>query len=556
LELTFMRAPALALTWQLCYRHRLALLLMLAGWVACAIVASSPSADGTALAGIGGVAVAVTVLWLAAAFAYGFDGIPLERRESGFPARQFTLPARTGTLVAVPMLAGSAAVTLAWAAWALGVFRPVGADVPVLRPALEAAAVLAWVQAVLWTPFGLPWVRLVLALLAPSALLLLGALGPVLDMPEPVLAALFAALLPSAYLVAWRGVRAARHGDVPDWTGRAPAVGPAVVLPAARPPFASPVRAQLWYEWRQNVLTLPVLLVGLFLPLTLVAMLLARVGGDAIASEFCRPLLRVSGETRTLVAVLHLLVEVPPFLAAVMSFGLGSLGPRLGTSPFLLTRPLGSGAFVTAKLHVAARSTLASMGVIVLTAVAWLTLTHTWPLAAAWWDQVIALYQPGPACGLVACAVVGFVGLIWLLLCQGFVIGLLCRRWAYVVPLIGIVGLFVFPPVAQWLRQHPAAVQQLVAALPAVLGVVAVLKAAAVVTALREVLRRRLWGLGTVAAVLGVWLLTAGCLVLLAACLVPTDWAAWYVPPLVVVLALPLARILAAPLSLDWGRHE
>ena len=57
--------------------------------------------------------------------------------------------------------------------WVLGVWLPLrrsGTELPLVWPALLLAAVVAWSQAVVWTPFPVRWVRV-----AATALLLAGA---------------------------------------------------------------------------------------------------------------------------------------------------------------------------------------------------------------------------------------------------------------------------------------------------------------------------------------------------------------------------------------------
>ena len=56
-------------------------------------------------------------------------------------------------------------------------------------------------------------------------------------------------------------------------------------------------------------------------------------------------------------------------------------------------------------------------------------------------------------------------------------------------------------------------------------------------------------------ALLGLWLVVAGGLVVLLSWLVPGDISV-YAIALGVVLFLPLARLAAAPLALAWNRHR
>jgi hypothetical protein len=553
-----MRTPALALSWQLWYRHRRGLAAAMACWAICAVlVAVLPRTGGDRepLAALGLILLPLTLFYLLIGFAYGHDGLPIEARESSFPARQFTLPVRTTALVGWPMLYGGAAVALTYLAWAGCVIRPCGPDLPLAWPALLLAALLAWLQALLWTPFGLPLVRVPVALTTATVLVLFGSLGSIYGVPEPVLAGTYAVLIPAAYLVGRAGVRRARGGDLPDWRWW---VGPARGVPAApasRPPFSSPARAQLWYEWRLHGLVFPFLLLCLFLLLTYPAVLLAWVGHAGLDGDIYPFLQPFTQEARVLFLVFQPLVGLPLFFAALLGNGLGAIGPRLRVSSFLVARPLSSAALVTAKLHLTARSTAAAVALTLLTALGWLLLTGTGADLAGWWHQVVEMYQPARAGALVVLAAVAFVGLTWLQLCKGLAFGLTGRVWGQAIPVVVIVLLVALSFAAQWIAHHPEHHAVLWAALPWALAVAVLGKLLAAALAFAGSLRRRLWELRPLIVVLVAWLLTAGCLLLLAAWLLPTSWWTGWVGPLGVVLVVPLARILAAPLALDWGRH-
>jgi hypothetical protein len=555
-----MLAPALALPLQLWTRHRLGLAAALACWLlsaaVAALLASNPA--GRQFLGMvaGTAALPLTLFYVFAVFAYGLDGAPIEGRQSGFPARQFTLPVRTAALVGWPMLCGTAAAAATWLAWDGLVFRPAGVELPLAWPAVLLAAVLAWLQAILWSPFGLPLVRLLAAVLVPTALVLVASAGVTLGVPEPLVTLVLAALVPPAYLAAWAGVARARRGDVPDWAPQARR--PATVSPTTGPgpAFASPARAQLWYEWRLHGLLFPFLLLCLFLPLTGWNALLAPVADDVVAAGLFPFLARFTHETRVTFLVFHQLLVLPPFLAGVLSSGLGSLGPKFQASPFFLTRPLTAGALVNAKLRAATRSTLVAAGVTLLTALAWVWLTGTRPEVAGWWGQVVGLFGPGRALAIVVLAAAGLTGLTWLQLCGGMVLGMAGRVWAHAVLVLGIALIVTATLLGEWLRHHPESLETFLAALPWPLGLAFALKLLLAGWAARVALRRRLWDARPMAWVVGVWLVTAGCLLLLAAWLVPAGGVPAAAAPLGIVLALPLGGILAAPLALEWNRHR
>src|SRR5438093_598351 len=230
--------------------------------------------------------VSWTFFYFVGVFSYGLSG-DLAARQSIFPPRMFTLPVTTRALAGLPMLYGTAAAASLWIAAAILVRWPGGVDVyvPWVWPAVLMAAYLAWTQALMWMPYGLPGLRVVIAalwLIVVDAIVLL-ALN--YKARELVMVAICAPQIPVAYLVGWYGVARARRGDVPDWRGlfRSRRVGvsgfsrPSTLLRAALsdsrtgrtdPRFPSPARAQTWFEWRRHGRTLPAL-VALVVPFEL-----------------------------------------------------------------------------------------------------------------------------------------------------------------------------------------------------------------------------------------------------------------------------------------------
>src|SRR5436190_1975720 len=115
-----MHLPMVALAWQHWGRHRWGLFAAGACLAAYAALFNGLPAGtfGPAQGLFNSLLFFVALTYVAAAFAFGFE-CKLEARESGFPARLFVLPVRTGVLVAWPMLQGVTTVTLLWAAWGL-----------------------------------------------------------------------------------------------------------------------------------------------------------------------------------------------------------------------------------------------------------------------------------------------------------------------------------------------------------------------------------------------------------------------------------------------------
>jgi len=169
-----MRSPMLALTWQHWWRHRLGLSLVPLCLFAFAVLFNAlPAERMDPLYGfLCSLVFFVALAYVTTVFAFGFE-TKLEGRESGFPARLFTLPVRTGVLAGWPLLQSVLVVTLLWAAWAGLVLRPAGIDPAWWTRLLIPAALVAVLHALVWLPLGLAWVRVIVALLALPVLVVL-----------------------------------------------------------------------------------------------------------------------------------------------------------------------------------------------------------------------------------------------------------------------------------------------------------------------------------------------------------------------------------------------
>ncbi|MEX0908861.1 MAG: hypothetical protein WDZ58_03770, partial [Gemmatimonadaceae bacterium] len=285
-----MRSPAHAIAWEFSRRHRWGLLALAAYVLVAATVRllilepeqAFDLDDALGFAIVVVVPVSAAFTYVLAIFTFGLEG-DLAARQSIYPARMFTLPVTSAALAGWPMLYGTTVVAVLWVAMRLLAVWPAGFPVPVLWPALAAAVLLAWTQALTWMPYGLTGVRVAVAMLWLVTIDVIVILAIHFKASELAILTFLAPQIPLAYLTAWFAVARARRGEVPDWRPMfARPFRMTDALPRRRNHFPSPERAQLWFEWRRHGRSLP-LLVGAVLPFEL-ALLFAA--GDTPALVF------------------------------------------------------------------------------------------------------------------------------------------------------------------------------------------------------------------------------------------------------------------------------
>jgi hypothetical protein len=539
-----MRSPALALAWQVWGRHRLGLAVVLLSLLACAgLVQVLPA--GTLQpwhAALSSLYFGCALIYLASALAFGFES-RVEARESGFPARMFTLPVRTSVLVAWPMFQAVATLALLWAAWAYFVLRPWGIEFPVAMTAALAGALAAVLQALLWVPFGLPWARTTLGLLVVPLLLLAPQIGTSYGATEAGLVGFFATLIPLAYVTALAGVSRARRGEVPDWLWVFQPLRRAAFRPAGQSQsFSTPAQAQLWFEKRRHLLYFP-LSVGCLAAFHLAVILWVeptQEGKIKLGSNF---------------------LSFPPVLACFLGCFLGRVGTSAGNpyplSAFTACRPVTSGALVAAKLKVAALGTLLAWGIVLLAASVWCLGTEASAKLPKLWNLLLQQYPGWKVCAALVLATTCLLVLTWKLLVDNLWIGFTGRPWVFRGSLAAYgLGLWLAAVLITQGIDHPDVAKRLRSALSWWAGAAVVLKLLVAALALRQLVRRRLLEVPTLVKLLGTWLIAAATLFCLAYAVLPADEVSVPLLAFAIVLCLPLARLSAAPLALAWNRHR
>jgi len=549
------RSAGVAIAWELCRRHRwgfaaLAAYLLLAGTTDLLILEPGQALrwDGSPdvpprLAATVVVPVSILAYYFLAAFSFGLSG-DVAARQSMYPARMFTLPVTTAALAFWPMLYGTATLATLLMVTTRFVAGPSGVDLPLIWPALFAAATVAWTQALMWMPYGLPGLRVIIAVLWLATIDAAVFTAIVLKVPENVMVAVLAPQIPLAYLAARFAVARARRGDVPDWRGMLARLGQIVdILPRSHARFRSAAHAQAWFEWRQHGRSLPVW-VGILVPCELALLFVAGKDMQSLIAY-------------TLAGVLL----TPPFMAAFVAASVRRPHPRVsesyGIAPFTATRPLASAALIAAKLRMAIWSTLAAWLLVLIAIPAALTLSDTWPVVIA------RARQLSDGIGAPRTVVVGLLGVsglvawTWRQLVQGLYVGLGGREWLIrSSTCLTLTALIFIEPIVQWIRETSDVRVALWNALPWILGVLACCKTSAAAWIATRLYRSRVLSDRTLVTGATCWVAVVLALFGLFTWVLFTPFFPRYVLGLVAILAVPLARVSAAPLALAWNRHR
>ena len=538
-------SPGQAILWQLVWRARWGL-LPAAVYMLTAIVLSHVlpqnlkiQFEGEEVPAVGwflGMPGLLLNILLVAAFTMSGQDV----RDSGFTTHMFVLPVRTRTLVAWPMFSGCVVVAGVWLITATLIFRPGGIAAPLWWPAAAMVYFLTVFQAVCWTPFVQRWLHLVVTVLALMLPLILLPVILLLDLrfSEPAVAALLLTVVPVAYQAAVSGVARLRRGDPYDWRLWSRLVAWATTRRLRiRPPFSSPQAAQLWFDCRAQVWTVPMflgfmLLCGWFIPF---------LDRDDAALSW-----RFLG-----------ILAVLPLLIGTMTGGvLGNLHDpfsKSDTANFLLARPISTAALVRTKLLAAAICTAAIWAVT-------LAFTSLLLLRPGFAASILALAREHPlwkAVGLPLLLFALLVALTWKTISEHLWIAMTGRNWVAGTFNMTVVGLiFLGGGLGLWIYFHPEVQPAARAAVPWLTALLLLVKAGVAIAVGRALLRSRLMSPPAIAAALGTWAIVVTGLSGLALWLIPGARVATFDIISGVALWIPFSRLAGATLALDWNRHR
>jgi hypothetical protein len=529
-----MRTPAAAIAWEFRRRNRWGLIAVTVSlFIITAIKLLTVGLgkrinfdDSMSFALVVIVPLSATFMYFLAVFTFGLTG-DVAARQSIYPVRMFTLPVTTAALAGWPMLYGTLAMAALWFATRLLAVWPSDVDVPLFWPALLAASLLAWTQALTWMPYALPGLRVIVTVLWLMVIDAIVMIALQAKASELTMLAILAPHVPLAYLAARFAVARARRGDVPDWR-----VIRRTRAAHAASPFPSASRAQLWFEWRQYGWSLPAM-VGIVVPCELT-------------------LLFIFSETPVIVfETLATTLVTPPFMAAFVAAMVGR------STPFLATRPSTTVSLIAAKLKVAALSACIAWLLVIAAIPIAVRLSGTWPLVSDWMREGVDIFGMPR---FVAIVLLGFAALLastWKQLVQSLYIAIGGREWlvkaSVFLPLSLLAVAF---PLSYWILRSKVAMAALWSSFPWILGMLVFFKLGAAAWIAVRLRDRRLFSDRTLILGAVAWNVAVFALFGLLRWLLPEMIFQSYFLALVAILLIPLARLSAAPLALAWNRHR
>ena len=541
-----MQAPAAAIAWEFRARHRWGMLgvvvyLAVLGVVKLTVLGRGlplhlDSAESFAFMVM--VPLSSTATYFLAVFTFGLDG-DLAARQSMYPSRRLTLPVTTSALAGWPMLWGSAAMVMLWLGLRTFAMWPTGIAVPWLWPAFLATSLLAWTQALTWMPYPIPGLRIIVTVLWLGIIDTIALIALHFHAGEWLMIGILAPQIPLAYIVARYSVARARRGEIPDW--RSAFSLPRIGGFRLERNFASPASAQAWFEWRRHGRSVPTW-VAILLPFELVLLWGAR---DSASLAYT-----------ILLGVLLTPPFVATFAAAAVSKSSSDTGESSTGAAFAFTRPLTNAQLVAAKLKMAVRSTLVAWVIVLVAVPIALKISGTSALVIDAWGHDREFLGMARAVVLSLLILAGCIAATWTQLVQSLYIGLTGRATLIKASVFLTIGfVFLFGPFFQWI-DDTGRLGEIWSALPLVFSILAAVKMSVVIWVGLRLFRKRLVSDRALVGGAAVWCAAVLALYGLLRWLLDAPHIPHYLLMLIAILAIPIARLSAAPVALAWNRHR
>jgi hypothetical protein len=244
------------------------------------------------------------------------------------------------------------------------------------------------------------------------------------------------------------------------------------------------------------------------------------------------------------------------FAAATVSKSSPGASASYGLTPFMAARPLTNAGIIAAKLKMTIRSTVAAWLLVLLATPLALKLSGTSPVVLERLSRLSEAVGTPRAVVMLLLILAGCIASTWKQLVQSLYIGLTGRESLIKgVVFLSLVILFLIGPLAEWIVDN-GHVGELWSALPLIFAVLVGFKMTAATWIGLRLYHGRL--LSDRALVMGAaaWCVAVFSLYGVLVWLLDAPHFPHYLLMLVAILAIPLARLSAAPLALSWNRHR
>ena len=490
--------------------------------------------------------------------AFVFGTVDFGSKASSFPSHMLVLPATTRQLVGWPMLFCCVFFAGTWLLSAGLLLLPAGFHPPMIWPAATAAAAVAWIQAISWSPFPTPFARVPAMVVVLGPLFLLGVWAGFNQANNPVLALITVgnlAWLLVAYCVGVHGLSRTRSGKESDllasiWKSwRARFEGSFASFAGEQPPFRSPFAAQMWHERRRNVRNLPIMLAFVGVPmLPLICLpIFSRTNNSGL----------MIGSTTVSPSMLGLglFIFFPLLISHVSGASFGKLDcwGKTQMSSFFATRPITTTNYVKVKIQAAVIVSLLCWAIVLGLFAIWAGLEAS-PFNRH--ESLIRnlLSQATPkSIAAVLLGVFALVFFTWRNLASGMWLVLCGRKWVANLIGFGSLGVMCVGGLAGWwIIRHPEIQPQMLVFAPWLCGCALAIKFGITAAVVVVLVRLNLLQPRTVNLILLGWFATALVVFGVVCCFFSPGWLA----AAAVLFALPLDAIALAPLALYWNRHR
>jgi len=259
----------------------------------------------------------------------------------------------------------------------------------------------------------------------------------------------------------------------------------------------------------------------------------------------------------TLLAVLLTPPLMATFVAATVSKSNGASSDSYGVTPFIAARPLTNASLVAAKLKVTLRSTLVAWLLILVAVPLALRLSGTAPIVLERARPLIEVFGAPRATAMMLLGLAALVASTWKQLVQSLYIGMSGRQWAVKASVfLTLAFLAVVVPLVRWIVTSRNVMSVLWNGFPWIVAVLVCCKLTAAAWVITRLQDGRLFRGRDLVMAAACWNLVVFTLYGLLAWIVPGLLSRGYLLLLIAILAIPLARLSAAPLALAWNRHR